>query len=60
MKEQYAKQKINDGISLTQGDLKKHELIDWNENNKLNQVTKRCLEFVKDRFSFEEYLEERA
>jgi hypothetical protein len=36
MKEQFAKQKINDGISLTQGDLKKHELIDWNENNKLN------------------------
>ncbi len=60
MKEQFAKQKINDGISLTQGDLKKHELIDWNENNKLNQVTKRCLECVKDRFSFEEYLDERA
>lgn len=34
------KQKINDGISITQGEIKKNEAIDWDENNNLNKVTK--------------------
>ena len=35
-----ATQKINDGISLTQGEMKKHQEIDWNDNDRINQVTK--------------------
>lgn len=46
MKELQAKQKINDGISLTQGDIKKHEAIEWDKNSNLNKVTKKCLDFV--------------
>lgn len=34
------RQKINDGISLTQGEIKKNETVDWDENANLNQVTK--------------------
>ena len=55
-----SKQKINDGISLTQGEIKKHELIDWHANQNLNTITKRCLDFYKDNFSFEDYLDDRA
>jgi hypothetical protein len=54
-----AKQKINDGISLTQGEIKKNEEIDWNSNPKLNSVTKQCINFMKKNLTFEEYLEER-
>ena len=55
-----AKQKINDGISLTQGEMKKHEEINWNENPKLNEVTKSCLNFLHSNFSFNDYLDDRA
>lgn len=34
------RQKINDGISLTQGEIKKNETVDWYENANLNSVTK--------------------
>jgi hypothetical protein len=40
--------------------MKKHQEIDWNENPNLNKVTRQCLNFVKDNYTFEEYLEERA
>lgn len=40
MKEAMAKQNINDGIRLKQGEIKKHEEIIWSENANLNQVTK--------------------
>ena len=59
-KELAAKQKINDGISLTQGEMKKHLEIDWNANPNLNKVTKMCLNTVNQQITFEEYLEERA
>jgi hypothetical protein len=47
LKDLQAKQKINDGISLTQGDIKKTEPIDWDTNDKLNLVTKKVLNMVK-------------
>ena len=59
-KELAAKQKINDGISLTQGEMKKNLEIDWNLNPNLNKVTKMCLNTVSHQISFEEYLDERA
>lgn len=54
------KQKINDGISITQGEIKKNEAIDWEENDNLNKVTKSCIRFTQKNFSFEEYLDDRA
>ena len=54
-----AKQNINDGISLTQGEIKKHEEIDWNENPKLNMVTKMCLNYTSQNLRFQDYLDER-
>jgi hypothetical protein len=54
------KQQINDGIRITQGDLKKHEDIDWNNNPNLNPVTKTCLNYFQGTYSFEEYLDERS
>jgi hypothetical protein len=54
------KTRITDGISLTPGDIKKNEEIDWAANNKLNLITKSCLSFVQQHFSFQDYLDERA
>ena len=31
-KEMQMKQKINDGVNMTQGEMRKHESIDWNFN----------------------------
>ena len=59
-REAQAKQKINDGISLTQAEIKKNEQIDWHANPNLNLITKRCLDFYKDNFDFEDYLDDRA
>lgn len=47
-----AQQKINDGISLTQGEIKKHEAIDWETSNKLNEITKSCINYSKHHYSF--------
>ena len=57
--EQQAKQKINDGINLKQGEIKKHQEIDWETNQKLNTITKTCIGFIKDHFNFEDYLIDR-
>ena len=34
--------------------------MDWHENANLNSVTKSCIKYSKDNFSFEEYLDDRA
>ena len=52
--------KLSEGIGLTHAEIKKHEEIDWRENSKLNAVTKGCISYTKDNFSFEEYLLDRA
>ena len=54
------KQKIHDGISMTQGEIRKHEAIEWNTNSNLNQITKACLNYFQNNFSFEEYIDERS
>ena len=59
-REKQAQQKINDGIQITQGEIKKHEAIDWEGNPRLNQVTKQCIQIAKAGLSFEAYLDERA
>ena len=59
-RELQSKQKINDGISLTQGEIKKHEEIDWDTSDKLNLITKAVLNYTKQQFSFEDYMDERA
>ena len=60
LKEIQAKQSVGEGISLTHGEIKKHETIDWNHNSKLNSVTKACLNAVESTYLFDEYLNERA
>lgn len=40
--------------------MKKHQEIDWNENDRINPVTKQCLNYLQENYTFEEYLEERA
>ena len=40
LRDQALKQNINDGISLKQGEIKKHEPIDWNNNSNINLVTR--------------------
>ena len=52
IKEQQAQQKINDGMSLTQGEMKKHQEIDWNQNSRINPVTKDCLNYLQGSFTF--------
>ena len=59
-KQEQEVKRVNDGIALTQGEIKKNEEIDWNANPNLNGVTKRCLDFMKEQYCFEEYLDERA
>ena len=54
------KQNINDGISLKQGEIKKHEPIDWNNNSNINLVTRQCLNYTQLGYSFDEYLDERS
>jgi len=40
--------------------MKKNEQIDWHENENLNTITRRCLDFLQDNFSFNDYLDDRA
>lgn len=60
LRDQALKQNINEGISLKQGEIKKHEPIDWMNNSNINLVTRQCLNYAKLGYGFDEYLEERA
>jgi hypothetical protein len=60
LRDQALKQNINDGISLKQGEIKKHEPIDWNNNSNINLVTRQCLNYTQLGYSFDEYLDERS
>ena len=40
--------------------MKKHQEIDWNQNNRINLVTNNCLNYMHGTYTFEEYLDERA
>lgn len=41
-------------------DQRKYQTIEWQTDANLNAITKRCLEYVEQRISFDEYLDERA
>lgn len=40
--------------------MKKSEFINWRTHETLNDVTKMCIEYFENGYSFDEYLEERS
>ena len=50
----------NRSANMLQRDLKKSEYIDWREHPTLNGVTKQCINFFEQSYSFDTYLDDRS